>query len=83
MLTLYYKFILILLFLQVIYDYSRCEQLPLFRNLSILRVEFYGYKWEMLPIFLESCPNLKTLVVVRIVTIVYLNNVIPLLWSKL
>ncbi|KAG7586442.1 F-box domain [Arabidopsis thaliana x Arabidopsis arenosa] len=49
--------------LEVIYDFSRCERLPLFRNLSVLRVEFYGYRWEMLPIFLESCPNLKTLVV--------------------
>ncbi|KAG7660050.1 F-box domain [Arabidopsis suecica] len=49
--------------LEVIYDYSRCEPLPLFRNLSSLRVDFYGYKWEMLPIFLESCPNLKSLVV--------------------
>ncbi|VVB14319.1 unnamed protein product [Arabis nemorensis] len=49
--------------LEVIYDYSRCERLPLFRNLSFLRVEFYGYSWEMLPIFLESCPNLKSLVV--------------------
>ncbi|CAF2206726.1 hypothetical protein YC2023_093213 [Brassica napus] len=49
--------------LEVIYDYSRCEQLPLFRNLTFLRVEFYGYRWEMLPVFLESCPNLKSLVV--------------------
>ncbi|CAL9240041.1 unnamed protein product [Arabidopsis halleri] len=49
--------------LEVIYDFSRCERLPLFRNLSVLCVEFYGYRWEMLPIFLESCPNLKTLVV--------------------
>ncbi|AEE83356.1 FBD-associated F-box protein [Arabidopsis thaliana] len=48
--------------LQVIYDYSRCEQLPLFRNVSFLRVEFADYRWEMLPIFLESCPNLKSLV---------------------
>lgn len=50
--------------LEVIYDYSRCEPLPLFRNLTFLRVEFYGYRWEMLPVFLESCPNLKSLVVV-------------------
>ncbi|XP_018455101.2 F-box/LRR-repeat protein 13-like [Raphanus sativus] len=49
--------------LEVIYDYSRCEPLPLFRNLTFLRVEFYGYRWEMLPVFLESCPNLKSLVV--------------------
>ncbi|XP_020890453.1 F-box/FBD/LRR-repeat protein At1g78750 isoform X1 [Arabidopsis lyrata subsp. lyrata] len=49
--------------LEVIYDYSRCEPLTLFHNLSSLRVEFYGYRWEMLPVFLESCPNLKSLFV--------------------
>ncbi|KAL0802231.1 hypothetical protein Bca101_057407 [Brassica carinata] len=49
--------------LEVVYDYSRCEPLPLFCNLSFLRIEFYGYVWEMLPVFLESCPNLKSLVV--------------------
>uniref|UniRef100_A0A1J3K8B2 F-box/LRR-repeat protein 13 n=1 Tax=Noccaea caerulescens TaxID=107243 RepID=A0A1J3K8B2_NOCCA len=49
--------------LEVIYDYSRCAPLPLFRKLSFLRVELGGYKWEMLPIFLQSCPNLKSLVV--------------------
>ncbi|XP_010429705.2 PREDICTED: F-box/FBD/LRR-repeat protein At1g78750-like [Camelina sativa] len=48
--------------LEVIYDYSRCEPLPLFRNLSSLRVDFDGYRWEMLPVFLESCPNLQSLV---------------------
>ncbi|XP_010429703.1 PREDICTED: F-box/LRR-repeat protein 13-like [Camelina sativa] len=48
--------------LMVIYDYSRCEPLPLFRNLSSMRVKFYSYTWEMLPIFLESCPNLQSLV---------------------
>ncbi|KFK42246.1 hypothetical protein AALP_AA2G230300 [Arabis alpina] len=49
--------------LEIIYDYSRCEPLPLFSNLSSLRVEFHDYSWEMLPMFLESCPNLKYLVV--------------------
>ncbi|CAA7062019.1 unnamed protein product [Microthlaspi erraticum] len=49
--------------LEVIYDYSRCEQLPLYRNLSFLSVLFGNYRWEMLPVFLESCPNLKSLVV--------------------
>ncbi|KFK40832.1 hypothetical protein AALP_AA2G047200 [Arabis alpina] len=49
--------------LEVTYDYSRCERLPFFRNLSFLRVELCGYRWEMLPIFLERCPNLKSLVV--------------------
>ncbi|KAG7658613.1 F-box domain [Arabidopsis suecica] len=49
--------------LEVIYDYSRCEPLPLFCNLSYLSVDFYNNSWEILPIFLESCPNLKSLVV--------------------
>ncbi|ESQ43345.1 hypothetical protein EUTSA_v10015736mg, partial [Eutrema salsugineum] len=49
--------------LEAIYDQSRREPLPLFRNLSFLHVKFGGYSWEMLPIFLERCPNLKSLVV--------------------
>ncbi|CAA7062015.1 unnamed protein product [Microthlaspi erraticum] len=49
--------------LEVIYEYSKCEQLPLFRNLYFLRVKFGDYRWEMLPVFLESCPNLISLVV--------------------
>ncbi|CAL9239516.1 unnamed protein product [Arabidopsis halleri] len=49
--------------LEVIYDYYRCETLPLFPNLSFLSVDFYDGRWEILPIFLESCPNLKSLVV--------------------
>ncbi|CAL9241163.1 unnamed protein product [Arabidopsis halleri] len=48
--------------LEVIYDYLRCEPLPLFRNLSFLRVKFYNYSLKMLPTFLESCPNLISLV---------------------
>ncbi|KAF3525540.1 hypothetical protein F2Q69_00051847 [Brassica cretica] len=47
----------------VIYDYSRYVQLPVFRNLFLLRVTFDSYMWEMLPVFLEVCPNLKHLVV--------------------
>ncbi|ESQ43340.1 hypothetical protein EUTSA_v10015884mg [Eutrema salsugineum] len=49
--------------LEVIYDHSRREPLPLFQNLSFLHVKFGGFSWEMLPIFLERCPNLKSLVV--------------------
>ncbi|KAL0702167.1 hypothetical protein Bca4012_058289 [Brassica carinata] len=49
--------------LEVIYDYSRYVQLPVFRNLYSLRVRFNSYMWEMLPVFLEVCPNLKHLVV--------------------
>ncbi|XP_010429704.1 PREDICTED: F-box/LRR-repeat protein 13-like [Camelina sativa] len=48
--------------LEVIYEYSRCEPLPLFCNLSSLRVDSTHKSWEMLPNFLESCPNLKSLV---------------------
>ncbi|KAG7543876.1 F-box-like domain superfamily [Arabidopsis thaliana x Arabidopsis arenosa] len=49
--------------LEVIYDYSRCEPMPLFPNLSFLSVDFYDRRWKILPFFLESCPNLKSLVV--------------------
>ncbi|CAF2112558.1 unnamed protein product [Brassica napus] len=48
--------------LEVIYDYSRYV-LPVFRNLYTLRARFDSYMWEMLPVFLEVCPILKTLVV--------------------
>ncbi|CAA7062013.1 unnamed protein product [Microthlaspi erraticum] len=49
--------------LEIIYDLSRCEQnpIPLFRNLSSLRANFFHNGWEVLPVFLQSCPNLKTL----------------------
>ncbi|CAF2065603.1 unnamed protein product [Brassica napus] len=53
--------------LQVIYDYARYIQLPVFRNVYTLCVRFDSYMWEMLPVFLEVCPNLKNLVVVRII----------------
>ncbi|XP_010415172.1 PREDICTED: FBD-associated F-box protein At1g66310-like [Camelina sativa] len=49
--------------LEVIYEYSKCELLPLFCNLSSLSVYFYNHSWEMLPVFLERCPNVKSLVV--------------------
>ncbi|KAL9861252.1 FBD-associated F-box protein [Arabidopsis thaliana] len=48
---------------RIFYDYSRCEPVPLFRDISLLRVEFYQNRWEILPFFLESCPNVKSLVV--------------------
>ncbi|CAA7062020.1 unnamed protein product [Microthlaspi erraticum] len=47
--------------LEIIYDLSRCERVPLLRNLSSLSAQFSDYRWEMLPVFLESCPNLKHL----------------------
>ncbi|EOA34743.1 hypothetical protein CARUB_v10022314mg [Capsella rubella] len=49
--------------LEVIYDASRCEPLPLFANLSSLSVHFDDDSWESLPKFMESCPNLSSLVV--------------------
>ncbi|CAF2112556.1 BnaCnng73860D [Brassica napus] len=49
--------------IDVIYDYARYVQLPVFRNLYTLCVRFNSYMWEMLPVFLEVFPNLKTLVV--------------------
>ncbi|EOA33893.1 hypothetical protein CARUB_v10021385mg [Capsella rubella] len=49
--------------LEVIYDASRCEPLPLFANLSSLSVHFDDNNWEILPNFMESCPNLSYLVV--------------------
>ncbi|CAA7047843.1 unnamed protein product [Microthlaspi erraticum] len=46
--------------LVVVYDYLRCQPLPLFPNLTSMRVT--GYNWQLLLPFLESCPNLKRLV---------------------
>ncbi|CAA7062011.1 unnamed protein product [Microthlaspi erraticum] len=46
--------------LEVIYDYLKCQPLPLFPNLTSMRAT--DYKWQMLPAFLESFPNLKSLV---------------------
>ncbi|KAL1205702.1 F-box/LRR-repeat protein 13 [Cardamine amara subsp. amara] len=51
--------------LEVIYEYSRFKPLPLFCYLSSLRVKFYHCRWEILPIFLQNCPNLKSLVLLQ------------------
>ncbi|CAH2070061.1 unnamed protein product, partial [Thlaspi arvense] len=45
----------------VLYNYSRCEPVPLLRNITSLSADFTDYRWELLPVFLESCPNLKSL----------------------
>ncbi|CAH2070060.1 unnamed protein product, partial [Thlaspi arvense] len=44
----------------VIYNYSKCERVPLLRNITSLSARFIDYRWELLPVFLESCPNLKS-----------------------
>ncbi|AAC83034.1 putative F-box/FBD/LRR-repeat protein [Arabidopsis thaliana] len=47
--------------LEVIHDLG-CE-LPLFRNLSSLHIDFEDHTLKMLSTFLQSCPNVKSLVV--------------------
>ncbi|EOA34235.1 hypothetical protein CARUB_v10021747mg [Capsella rubella] len=49
--------------LEVIYKLSKCEPLPVFRNLASLTVDFYENSWETLPVFLHRCPNLNSLIV--------------------
>ncbi|CAL9243398.1 unnamed protein product [Arabidopsis halleri] len=48
---------------QIIYDYSKSESLPQFGYMSRLCVSLFSQHLKGLATFLESCPNLKSLVV--------------------
>lgn len=53
-------------FLQVLYHYSKLGPIPKFHKLSHLKAAFSSSSLQLLPTFLESCPNLKNLILVRI-----------------
>ncbi|KAF3494958.1 hypothetical protein DY000_02057526 [Brassica cretica] len=53
---------------EVICVYCKMEQLPQFTNLACLHAYFQDTLCEMLPTFLESCPNLHCVVLVRLIS---------------
>ena len=57
---IYYIFVL-----QALDLYSKVGMIPKFNNLSRLEAVFHGKLLQFLPTFLECCPNLKHLVLVK------------------
>ncbi|KAF3570473.1 hypothetical protein F2Q69_00063223 [Brassica cretica] len=53
---------------EVICVYCKMEQLPQFTNLACLHAYFQDTLCEMLPTFLQSCPNLHCVVLVRLIS---------------
>ncbi|AED95180.1 F-box/RNI-like/FBD-like domains-containing protein [Arabidopsis thaliana] len=48
--------------LEELHSYSKLGWIPQFRNLYHLQASFFGTSLQLLPTFLESCPNLKNLI---------------------
>ncbi|KFK25445.1 hypothetical protein AALP_AA8G116100 [Arabis alpina] len=48
--------------LEVLYRYSKLEFIPKFYYLYHLEAAFSNYSLQFFPAFLESCPNLKSLI---------------------
>ncbi|KAL9307995.1 putative FBD domain, leucine-rich repeat domain superfamily, F-box-like domain superfamily [Arabidopsis thaliana] len=60
--------------LEVLYHYSKMVlQIPTFHNLSHLEASFFSTSLQLLTAFLESCPNLKSL----ILTVYYVREPVP------
>jgi len=64
---------------QFLYYYKDFDPLPQFCNLSRLKAEISLYFLEILPTILESCPNLKSLVMVLVMTCTTLELLLKIL----